>query len=85
MIESMATVRVTKAELARAVLDKIQRVFGPVAVISSPHRTGRPITEILSEARRRNLTVPLDEDFGKDLEDIIASHQTDRVGGQQIS
>ena len=63
MIESMTTVRVTEAELARdvrAVLDKVaqgneviigQEDHQPVAVISLPHRTGRPITEILSEAR----------------------------------
>jgi hypothetical protein len=44
-------------------------------VIRSPHRRGRPITEILREARQRNSTVTLDEDFGKDLEEIIASHQ----------
>jgi hypothetical protein len=47
----------------------------PSAVISSPHRTGRPITDILREAKQRNSTVTLDEDFGKDLEEIIASHQ----------
>ena len=87
MIESMTTVRVTEAELARdvrAVLEKVaqgneviieQEDHRPVAVISLPHRTGRPITEILSEARRRNLTVTLDDDFGKDLEEIIASQQ----------
>ena len=87
MIESMTTVRITEAELARdvrAVLDKVeqgseviieQEDHRPVAVISSPHRSGRPITEILSEARQRNSTVTLDENFGKDLEEIIASHQ----------
>lgn len=46
-----------------------------VAVIRSLSRSGRPITEILSEARQRNSTATLDDDFGKDLEDIIASHQ----------
>ena len=47
----------------------------PVAVIISPHRGGRPITEILQEAKQRNSTVTLDEDFGEDLEDIITGHQ----------
>ncbi len=87
MIEGMTTVRITEAELARdvrAVLEKVQQGseviveredHRPVAVISSPHRSGRPITEILSEAKQRNSTVTLDEDFGKDLEEIIASHQ----------
>jgi len=35
--------------------------------------SGRPITEILREAKQRSSTVTLDEDFGKDLEEIIAS------------
>ena len=37
--------------------------------------SGRPITEILREAKQRSSTVTLDEDFGKDLEEIIASHR----------
>jgi antitoxin (DNA-binding transcriptional repressor) of toxin-antitoxin stability system len=87
MIEDVMTVRITEAELARdlhAVLEKVQQGseviveredHRPVAVISSPHRSGRPITEILREAKQRNSTVTLDEDFGKDLEEIIDSHQ----------
>ncbi len=82
----MTTVRITEAELARdlhAVLAKVQQGIEvlveqdhrPVAVIRSPHRSGRPVSEILQEARRRNSTVTLDEDFGKDLEAIIAREQ----------
>ena len=37
--------------------------------------SGRPVTEILREAKQRSSTVTLDEDFGKDLEEIIAIHQ----------
>jgi hypothetical protein len=81
------TVHITEAELARdvhAVLAKVghgneiiveNEDRQPVAVIRSPHRSGRPITEILLEATERNSTVTLDKDFGKDLEEIIASHQ----------
>ena len=87
MIMDMGTLRITEAELARdvrAVLAKVedgseviieQEDHRPVAVIRSPYRSGRPITEILREARQRNSTVTLDEDFGKDLEEIIAHHQ----------
>lgn len=87
MIEEMETLRITEAELARdvrAVLAKVeqgseviieQEDHKPVAVIHAPHRSGRPITEILEEAKRRNSTVTLDEDFGRDLEEIIAGHQ----------
>jgi antitoxin (DNA-binding transcriptional repressor) of toxin-antitoxin stability system len=86
MIGVMATVRITEAELARdihAVLAKVQegveviveQDHRPVAVIKTPHRSGRPITEILREARQRNSTVTLDEDFSADLEEIISRHQ----------
>jgi hypothetical protein len=33
------------------------------------------LSDILREARQRNSTVTLDEDFGKDIEEIIASQQ----------
>lgn len=86
MIEDMATVRIPEAELARdlhAVLDRAQQgVEGvieqdhrPVAVIRQPERSGRPVSEILEAARRRNSTVTLGDGFGKDLEAIIASQQ----------
>ena len=83
----MTTVRITEAELARdvrAVLAEVQmgreviieqEDHQPVAIIRSPHRSGRPITEILREAKQRNSTVTLDEEFGKDLDEIIASHE----------
>jgi antitoxin (DNA-binding transcriptional repressor) of toxin-antitoxin stability system len=58
MIEAMTTIRITEAELARdihAVLAKVQegveviveQDHGPVAVIRTPQRSGRPISEIL--------------------------------------
>ena len=80
----------SEAEVARdlhAVLAKVQQGVEvvieqdhrPVAVIRAQHqdatRSGRPITEILREAQQRNSTVTLDEDFGKDLEEIVASHR----------
>ena len=73
------TVRITEAELARDVRAVMERVEQgdqrPVAVIHALRRNGSPITEILTEARKRNSTATLDEDFGTDLEEIIASHQ----------
>ncbi len=86
MITARMTVRIIEAEMARdvrTVLDKVQQGseviieqenHRPVAVIRSPHRSGRLITDILREARQRNLTVMLDDDFGKDMEEIITSH-----------
>ena len=82
------TVRITAAELASdvyAVLEKVRRGsevivemanHQPVAVISrAPNPSGRPLDEIVRDAEERNCTVTLDEDFGKDMEEIIASHQ----------
>jgi antitoxin (DNA-binding transcriptional repressor) of toxin-antitoxin stability system len=82
----MGTVRITEAELARdlhAVLAKVQhgveviieQDHRPVAVLRPPHRSGRPVSEILREAQRRNSTVTLDEDFGSDMEAIITGQQ----------
>ena len=82
----MATLHLSEAEVARdlhAVLAQVQQGVEigieqdhrPVAIIRARNRSGRPITEILREAKQRNSTVLLDEDFGKDLEEIVASHQ----------
>jgi antitoxin (DNA-binding transcriptional repressor) of toxin-antitoxin stability system len=86
MMEVIATVHMSEAEMARdlhAVLDKVRRGVEivieqdrrPVAVIRAQHRSGRPIAEILREAKQRNSAVTLDEDFGNDLEQIVAAHQ----------
>jgi antitoxin (DNA-binding transcriptional repressor) of toxin-antitoxin stability system len=82
----MGTVRITEAELARdlhAILAKVQKGVEvvvendhrPVAVLRPPNRSGRLVPDLLREARQRNSTVTLDEDFGKDLEAIIAGQQ----------
>jgi antitoxin (DNA-binding transcriptional repressor) of toxin-antitoxin stability system len=84
--ELMATVRMSEAEVARdlhAVLARVQQGLEvvieqdhhPVAVIRAQDDGGRPITDILREARQRNSTVTLDEDFRKDLEEIVGGHQ----------
>lgn len=86
MIGSMGPVRITEAELARdlhAILAKVQQGVEvvvendhrPVAILRSPNRSGRLVSDLLREARQRNSTVTLDEDFGKDLEAIIAGQQ----------
>jgi hypothetical protein len=81
------TLRITEGELARDVRGVLAKVeqgseviiehedHRPVAIIRAPHRSGRPITEILEEAKRGNSTATLDEQFGRDLEEIIAGHQ----------
>jgi hypothetical protein len=83
----MVTVRMTETELAQdlhAVLEGVLRGneviverdnHEPVAVIRSPVRSGRPILEILQEAQERGSVVTLDDDFGRDLEEIISGSQ----------
>ena len=89
-MKTMPTVHMSEGEVARdlhAVLAKVQQ--GVEIVIEQDHRPvvviwaqpqseisdGRPITEIIREAKERNSTVTLDEDFGKDLKDIVANHR----------
>lgn len=83
----MATVYMSEAEVARdlhAALAKVQEGVEiviekdnrPIAVLRAQNRSGRPIADILRDAKLRNSRVTLDEDFGKDLEEIVASHQT---------
>jgi hypothetical protein len=73
-------------ELARdvhAVLTKVQEGVevivehdtSAVAVIRTPCRSGRRISEIVREAKARDSRVTLGPDFGNDLEAVSASHQ----------
>lgn len=82
----MGTIHIPEAEAARdfaAVMAHvhqgtevvIERDSEPIAVIQAPvKRPGLLLSEILARAKARGSTVTLDEDFGKDLEDVIASH-----------
>jgi antitoxin (DNA-binding transcriptional repressor) of toxin-antitoxin stability system len=82
MIESMATLRITEAELAHdvhAVLAKVQegveviveQDHRPVATIQPPKRSGRLISACIASARASGSKVTLDGDFGKDVEEGI--------------
>ena len=82
----MATIHMSEAEVARdlhAALAQAQQGFEivieqdhrSVAVLRRQNLSARPITEILREARERNSTVTLDEDFGRDLEEIVTIHE----------
>ncbi len=82
----MATVHMSEAEVARdlhAVLEQVrlgaevivERDAMAVAVIKAPRFRGRPIDECIALAEARGSHATLDEDFAKDLEDIINSHR----------
>jgi antitoxin (DNA-binding transcriptional repressor) of toxin-antitoxin stability system len=84
MIESMARVHMTEAEVARdlhGVLDKVQRGVEvvveqdhrPVAIIRSPLPKGRLLSECIALAEARGSTATPDEGFMRDVEEGIAS------------
>jgi antitoxin (DNA-binding transcriptional repressor) of toxin-antitoxin stability system len=48
----------------------------PIALVVPPGlRPGRLLSEAIAMAETRGSTVTLDEDFGRDLEDLINSHR----------
>ena len=90
MIEEMATVRITEAELARdirAVLAKVQEGVEviveqdqrPVAIIKAPQGAGRKISECIAlakayEEKLGHTPVP-DPDFARDVQAAIDAHR----------
>jgi antitoxin (DNA-binding transcriptional repressor) of toxin-antitoxin stability system len=90
MIEVMATLRITETELTRdihAVLAKVkegvevivEQDHHPVAVIKTPHRPGRKISECIAiakayEQRLGYAPVP-DRDFARDVQFAIEAHR----------
>ncbi|MCU1235717.1 MAG: hypothetical protein JWP63_3684 [Candidatus Solibacter sp.] len=83
MIVLMATLRITEAELARdlhAVLAKVregvevivEQDHRPVAMISTPPREGRLLSESIALAEALHPTATLDDGFMKDVEEGIA-------------
>ena len=86
MIEGMAQVHMTEAELARdlhAVLEKVRQGAEViiedrcrrVALIKPLEGPGRSIDECIAIARARGSRATLDEEFAKDLEEIIANRK----------
>ena len=86
MIEGMAQVHMTEAELARdlhAVLEQVRQGaeviiedgYRRVAVIKPVQGPGRSIDECIAIARARGSRATLDEEFAKDLEEIISSRK----------
>ena len=86
MIEGMAVLHMTEAEAARdfhAVLARVRE--GAEVVIEEGHRRialikpvespGRSIDECIALLKARGSTATLDEDFAKDLEDVIAERK----------
>ena len=86
MIENMATVHVTEAELARdlhAILDRvrqgvevvIEQDHQPVAVLKPPQVKGRMISEVIADLKARGSNAVMDKDFARDVEEGIKAHR----------
>ena len=86
MIENMAEIHLTETELAQnlhGVLESVQhgteviveRDARPVAVILSPRFRGRPIDECIALAKAHGSHATLDDEFAKDLDDLIQSRR----------
>jgi len=86
MIEGMATVHMSDNEVTSnfaAVLEKIRKGVEvvveqghhPVAVIRSPRRSGRPISECIASAKASGSQVTLDGGFARDVEEGIRDRQ----------
>jgi antitoxin (DNA-binding transcriptional repressor) of toxin-antitoxin stability system len=84
--DDMAVLHITEAELARdihGVLEKIRQgaeiivehEHRPVARMTSVRGPGRPLSECIALADAHGSTVTLDDLFGRDLEEIIASRR----------
>jgi hypothetical protein len=82
MLEGMAVLHMTEAELARDLHDALEKVrqgaeivveegYRTVAVIKPVQGPGRPLDECIALAKAHGSGVTLDADFAKDLENII--------------
>ncbi|HTS48358.1 MAG TPA: hypothetical protein VMH05_10470 [Bryobacteraceae bacterium] len=86
MIEDMAVLHMTEAEVARdfaAVLEKVRQGaeivveegYRTVAVIKPVQGPGRPLDECISLAKAHGSGAALDEEFAGDLAEIIAQRR----------
>ena len=82
MIELMAQIHMSEAEVARdlrAVLDKVRQGVEvvveqdarPVAVIRTPPVPGRSIDECIAIAKARGSQASMDEEFVNDLKEVL--------------
>ena len=60
-------------KISKGVEVVVEQDHRPVAVIRSPKRSGRPISECIAAAKADGSTVTLDQGFMKDVEEGIAN------------
>jgi hypothetical protein len=87
MIESMAVLHMTEAEVVKdiaAVLAQVrqgvevvvEQDHRAVAVIKQPVPAGRMISEVIADLKARGSSAAMDEDFARDIEEGIRAHRT---------
>ena len=86
MIESMAVVHMTEAEVVKdiaAVLAQVrqgvevvvEQDHRAVAVIKPSRPAGRMISEVIADLKARGSNAVMDEDFARDIEEGIKAHR----------
>ncbi|MGO9094588.1 MAG: hypothetical protein ACLQGV_05140 [Bryobacteraceae bacterium] len=86
MMAAMEPLHISEAEAIRdiaAILERVERGAEvvvekdrrPAVVMRPAPRPGRLLSECIALAESRGSTVTLDEDFSKDMEEIIANRQ----------
>jgi antitoxin (DNA-binding transcriptional repressor) of toxin-antitoxin stability system len=86
MIESMAVLHMTEAEVVKdiaAVLAQVRKGVEvvveqdhrAVAVIKPPAPAGRMISEVIADLKARGSSAAMDEDFARDIEEGIRAHR----------
>ena len=86
MIEGMATVHMSEAEVARdlhAVLAKVQQGVEvvieqhhrPIAILKASQPRGRLISEIVADLKARGSNAVMDDEFARDIEEGIKAQR----------
>jgi antitoxin (DNA-binding transcriptional repressor) of toxin-antitoxin stability system len=86
MIESMAVVHMTEAEVVKDIAGVLAQVRqGVEVVVEQDHRAiavikpsrpaGRMISEVIADLKARGSNAVMDEDFARDIEEGIKAHR----------
>jgi antitoxin (DNA-binding transcriptional repressor) of toxin-antitoxin stability system len=86
MIESMAVVHMTEAEVVKDIAGVLAQVRqGVEVVVEQDHRAiavikpsrpaGRMISEVIADLKARGSNAVIDEDFARDIEEGIKAHR----------
>ena len=86
MIESMAVVHMTEAEVVKDIAGVLAQVRQGVevvvehdhhalAVIKPSRPAGRMISEVIADLKARGSNAVMDEDFARDIEEGIKAHR----------